>query len=72
MLIDDQEQNKEISNCEDEGSSQGLRLQLLHLAKDVLQHKAAMKWETHKMCEDVTVDNLIEETRKLYNFVTES
>lgn len=50
----------------------GVRMQLLNLAKEILQHKAAMRWETHKQIEDITIDSLIEETRKLYSFVTEN
>ena len=46
-----------------------LKLQILHLAKEMLQNNAAMKWETHKQCEDVTIDKLIVEAKKLYNFV---
>lgn len=49
-----------------------LRLQVLHLAKEVLQGKAAMRWETHKQIEDITIDSLITESIKLYNFVTDS
>ena len=49
-----------------------LRLQVLHLAKEVLQGKAAMRWETHKQMEDITIDSLIQESIKLYNFVTAS
>ena len=52
-------------------SDEDLKMQLLHLAKEVLQHKAHMRWETHKQCEDITIDMLIDETRKLYSFVTE-
>lgn len=49
-----------------------IRMSLLNLAKEILQHKAAMRWETHKQIEDITIDSLINETRKLYSFVTEN
>ena len=46
-----------------------LKLQLLHLAKDIIQQNAAMRWETHKSLEDVSVDVVIKETRKLLRFI---
>ena len=49
-----------------------IRMSLLNLAKEILQHKAAMRWETHKQIEDITIDSLISETRKLYSFVIEN
>jgi predicted secreted hydrolase len=52
-------------------NAEDLKLQLVALVKDVLQQKAAMRWETHKQIEDVTIDKIIEETKKLYNFVRE-
>jgi len=46
-----------------------LKMQILHLAKEILQNKAAMKWETHKQCEDISVDVLISEAEKIYQFI---
>tara|TARA_B100000900_G_C20555706_1_gene706723 strand:- start:1151 stop:1369 length:219 start_codon:yes stop_codon:yes gene_type:complete len=46
-----------------------IKMQLLHLAKDIIQQNAAMRWETHKRCEDVSVDMVIKEARKLIKFV---
>ena len=57
----------EPPDCDD--SEEGLRLQVLHLAKDILQQKAVMRWETHKKCEDITIDTVIHEAQKLYNFI---
>ena len=71
MLIPDQNEELKVENPEPPCSDIELRLQVLHLAKEVLQGKAAMRWETHKQMEDVTIDALIEESKKLYNFVTD-
>ena len=46
-----------------------LKLQLLHLAKDIIQQDAAMRWETHKRCGDISVDMVIKEAKKLAKFV---
>jgi len=46
-----------------------IRMQLLHLSKDILEHRAHLKWETHKKAEEVTIDEVIVEAKKLYNFV---
>jgi hypothetical protein len=73
MIIDKdgQQVNKQQEKIDEKYASQDLKLQLLTLAKDVLQQKAAMRWETHQQIENVTIDKLIEETQKLYKFVTE-
>ena len=72
MIIDKEgkQVEKEKANTDEKYASQDLKLQLLQLAKDVLQQKAAMRWETHQQIEDVTIDSLISETQKLYEFVT--
>ena len=69
MLLPDQAEESEVS-VEAPCSDIELRLQVLHLTKEVLQGKAAMRWETHKQMEDITIDSLIEESKKLYDFVT--
>lgn len=46
-----------------------IKLQLLALAKEIIQQNAAMRWETHKRCEDISVDMVIKEARKLVKFV---
>ncbi len=69
MLIQDDEEMQQITNsCADE---QSIRLTPLNFAKDVLQTKAAMRWETHKQLEDISIDDIIAETRKLYSYVNE-
>ena len=70
MLITDNPEADENAPAQPPCSDIELRLQVLHLAKDVLQGKAAMRWETHKQMEDITIDSLIEESKKLYSFVT--
>ena len=72
MLIDSDSEAEDSEIIDPCGESDiTVRLQLLNLAKEVLQHKAAMRWETHKQIEDVTIDQLILEAKKLYSFVTE-
>ena len=70
MLVNNDEQ-KEQQLDQTVCSDIELRLQVLHLAKEVLQGKAAMRWETHKQLEDITIDSLILESIKLYKFVTD-
>ena len=48
---------------------ESLRLQLLIISKDILLGKAAMKWETHKQYGDVSVVDIIEEAKKMFDFV---
>jgi hypothetical protein len=51
------------------GPEESLRLELLNLSKDILLGKAAMKWETHKQYDNVTVRQIIEEADSMFNFV---
>mgnify|MGYP003141355651 CR=1 FL=1 len=61
-----EEKDNEIQqNC----SEEDLRLQVLQLTKDILQQKAAMRWETHKKCEDITIDQILHESKKLLDFI---
>jgi len=73
LITDHPEEHEEASAVSPQPpcSDIELRLQVLHLAKEVLQGKAAMRWETHKQMEDITIDSLIEESKKLYSFVTD-
>jgi len=48
---------------------ESLRLQLLIISKDILLGKAAMKWETHKQYGDVSVAEIINEARRMFEFV---
>ena len=54
---------------EDLDSSEGLRFQLLVLSKEILMGRAAMKWETHKQYESVSVSDIVSEADKMYTFV---
>ena len=47
----------------------GLRLQLLNLAKEILEHQSHLKWETHKEVIDVSIYDVIEGAEKLKKFV---
>ena len=48
---------------------EALRMELLNLSKDILLGKAAMKWETHKQYDNVSVQQIIEEADRMFNFV---
>jgi hypothetical protein len=55
----------------DEAEKISLRCSLLTMAKDILQTKASMRWQSHNQIEDVTVELIIEEADKLYKFATD-
>ena len=48
-----------------------LRLQLLGLSKEILEHRSHLKWETHTKFVDVTIEDVIEGARDLLAFVCE-
>jgi len=47
----------------------GLRLQLLNLSKDILEHESHLRWETHKEVVSVSIIDVIEGAQKLKQFV---
>ena len=55
----------------DDAEKISLRCSLLTMAKDILQTKATMRWQSHNQLEDVTVDQIIEEAERLYKFATD-
>ena len=80
MSIEDEEIKDEVLNNEDQieriiippdslTPEESLRMQLLIISKDILLGKSAMKWETHKIYEDVSVESIIEEANKMFLFV---
>jgi hypothetical protein len=80
MLIDETE---EIEQDEEQGvvaisipqspptltPEETLRFELLNLSKDILLGKAAMKWETHKQYDNVSIHQIIEEAESMFRFV---
>ena len=48
-----------------------LRLQLLGLSKDILEHQSHLSWETNTKFMDVSIDSIIEGARELLDFVHE-
>ena len=48
-----------------------LRLQLLSLSKEILEHQSHLSWETHTKFIDVSIDDIIEGARDLLDFVYE-
>ena len=82
MLIDEIEEvhNQHEKETEDQpvmvmagppalSPEESLRLELLNLSKDILLGKAAMKWETHKQYDNVSIQQIIEEADRMFNFV---
>jgi len=48
-----------------------LRLQLLGLSKDILEHQSHLSWETHTKFIDVSIEDIISGARELLDFVYE-
>jgi hypothetical protein len=48
-----------------------LRLQLLGLSKEILEHQSHLSWETHTKFMDVSIEHIIEGARDLLDFVYE-
>ena len=53
--------------CEIEPEVQ-LRLQLLGLSKEILEHQSHLHWETHKEAVDVSIEDIIEGAKELLDF----
>lgn len=75
FILDEQEIEQDnpteaiLSMPEELSVEESLRLQMLILSKEILLGKSAMKWETHKQYEDVSVLEIIEEAQKMFEFV---
>tara|TARA_Y100001973_G_scaffold102324_1_gene167138 strand:- start:1897 stop:2148 length:252 start_codon:yes stop_codon:yes gene_type:complete len=70
--IDNEEnphRQEEEENLTDLNTNEGLRFQLLVLSKEILMGRAAMKWETHKQYESVSVSEIVGEANRMYSFV---
>lgn len=48
-----------------------LRLQLLGLSKEILEHQSHLAWETHTKFIDVSIEDIIAGARDLLDFVFE-
>ena len=48
-----------------------LRLQLLGLSKEILEHQSHLSWETHTKFMDVSIGHIIDGARDLLDFVYE-
>tara|TARA_R110000782_G_scaffold197554_1_gene286646 strand:+ start:372 stop:656 length:285 start_codon:yes stop_codon:yes gene_type:complete len=81
-IVEEQEDSsEEVEDSEDhqvvmlaqgeEPSSSALRLQLLGLSKDILEHQSHLSWETHTRFMDVSINTIIEGARELLDFVYE-
>ena len=70
--VDDEEQQQQqgmVAEPENLDSNEGLRFQLLVLSKEILMGRAAMKWETHKQYESISVNDIVVEADRMYSFV---
>lgn len=47
-----------------------LRLQLLALSKEILEHRTHLMWETHKDVVDVSIEDVVVGANKLLDFVS--
>jgi len=52
-------------------SPAALRLQLLGLSKEILEHQSHLSWETNTKFIDVSIDSIIEGARELLDFIFE-
>ena len=48
-----------------------LRLQLLGLSKEILEHQSHLSWETHTKFVDVSIADIVDGARELLDFVYE-
>ena len=48
-----------------------LRLQLLALSKEILEHQSHLSWETHTKFIDVSIEDIIDGAKELLEFVYE-
>jgi len=55
----------------DDTPSVTLRLQLLGLSKEILEHQSHLAWETHTKFVDVSIEDIIEGAKDLLCFVLE-
>ena len=46
-----------------------IRLQMLGLSKEILEHRSHLRWETHKEVIDVDIEDVIKGAKKLLSFV---
>ena len=66
------EQAAEAAQSADAADVTGIKIQMLAMAKDVLERNAALQWEQDKTrCLTITVDEIISQAQKLMAFVLE-
>ena len=67
------EENPDAVAVQDQGQVDGmqLRLQLLALSKEILEHRTHLMWETHKDVVDVSIEDVVVGARKLFDFVSD-
>tara|TARA_R110001592_G_scaffold73536_1_gene224326 strand:- start:2780 stop:3046 length:267 start_codon:yes stop_codon:yes gene_type:complete len=55
----------------EEISPAAMRLQLLGLSKEILEHQSHLSWETNTKFIDVSIEGIIEGARELLDFIYE-
>ena len=61
---------EDLSSDIEQVNSMQLRLQLLGLSKEILEHRTSLMWETHKDVVDVSIEDVVAGARKLLDFVS--
>lgn len=71
VVEEPQEEQLVMISAPDDISPVALRLQLLGLSKEILEHQSHLSWETHTKFMDVSIENIIDGARELLDFVYE-
>lgn len=65
-ITQEQDEEQEVVGAD----SMQLRLQLLGLSKEILEHRTGLMWETHKDVVDVSIEDVVAGAKKLLDFVS--
>lgn len=71
VVEEQQEEQLVMISAPDDISPVALRLQLLGLSKEILEHQSHLSWETHTKFMDVSIEDIIDGARELLDFVYE-
>ena len=67
--VETEAEQYEVVQQQSELSPVALRLQLLGLSKEILEHSSHLTWETHTKFIDVQIDDVITGAKELFDFV---
>jgi hypothetical protein len=68
-VVQAEEEVQYVIDPNTEMNDKQLRLQLLSLSKDILEHQSHLMWETHKNVVDVSIEDIVAGAGKLLDFV---